>query len=72
MPIESVTEATTRSLATPTAGLAVTPDHASDPPHSTATVNSDSGIGSRTALDTCCVNSRAMPSPRPISRAMGV
>jgi hypothetical protein len=49
--------ATNRSLAIPSAGLAVIPDMASDPPQTEPTDNADGGIGSRRAVAEWVTNS---------------
>src|SRR6201747_2990188 len=56
---------TRRSLATPSAGLADTPEYPSEPPHCRATVNSLAGTGSR--LPPFCSGraSRAAEAPAP-------
>ena len=54
---------TKMSAAAPTAGFAVTPDQASEPPHSTPTMSLEIGTGSRRTVATSWSNSRAIPTP---------
>ena len=54
---------TKRSAAAPTAGFAVTPERASDPPHWRPTTSSLTGTGARSTFSSCSDSFRAMASP---------
>ena len=54
---------TSRSEATPSAGLAVIPEYPSDPPHCMPITSSDTGIGSRRAASALAAISSSISTP---------